>query len=54
VSKKKQNVGVVGRANNQAFITKLAQDRNRVHITFKGTYTRNVKNFCLCRWSIKE
>ncbi len=47
--KNKWNVGVVGWVNNQAFTTKLAQDWNPVHITFKGTSTKNVENFCSCK-----
>jgi hypothetical protein len=36
---------VVGRVNNQTFIIRLAQDRNRVHITFKEHILEMWKTF---------
>jgi hypothetical protein len=49
----KWNVSVIGRANNQTFITKLAQYWRCDYMTFEGTSTKNVANFWLCKWSIE-
>ncbi len=50
----KQNASVIGHANNQALMARLAQDQKHVCVVFEGTLIRSVANSCSCKQSIKE
>lgn len=53
-TKDQQNTNVVAQTSNQTPMVGSTQVWRDVCIVFKGTSTKNVANFCLCRWSIKE
>jgi hypothetical protein len=53
-TKDKQNVGVVGWANNQMFVVGPTQDQRHVHMACEGTSIKSVANSCLCKRFVKE